>query len=1165
MDDEKAEGGGEGRDALAIHDHSPRFLVLPPETGQDAQSAPPADLTDPESPDFRAAEAAFVGADPPHHVPNPARPKPHRIPKRHRWGTFWLMLTLIFLTLAGLFAALALSGKPLRLPVWAVVEAEQRLNTTLREVSGGAASLSVGGAVFVVDEDWVPRLRLEDVRLLEQSGATFLSLPELRLALDPGALATGQMRLRSLRLIGANISLRRLPDGQFDLALGLPAQPRRMVGLSGVIEALVAGFDLPSLSYLRQVEAQALTITLDDQMLGRVWDLGDGRLVLANRADDLAVELGMSVIGGQAASQVNMTLIAAKADASARMTVTVDSVAAPDIAAQAAPLAWLGVVDAAVSGQIASTLNASGALASLEASLTLDKGALRPNANVAPVEFDGASLFFGYDPARERLELRDWTVTSQDIALRASGHAYLPGVTQGIPSEVIAQIQIASLELDPQGLLDAPVGFEQGALDLRVRLDPFGIDIGQAVLTHQGQRLQASGRVDAGPKGWAVAVDARLDQIPHDRLLALWPPKLVAGTRNWVVDNLQEGLLTNVVAGFRLAPEEEPRLSLGYEYSGADVRFLKTLPPIQNGRGYAVVEGKTYTLVVEEGWVSAPLGGAVDVAGSVFAVEDVTVKPARAEIAVKAAGDLTAALSLLDQEPFRFITKARLPVALGTGRAEVVGQLRLPLQKGNTIANVDYDVTGKITGFTSDKLIPGREMRADRLDVTLTPTGMAITGKGQLQGVPFEARYTKAFAPADKGLSSVEGTAELSADAATKLGVGLPEGLISGRGAAAFTVQLREGQKPKLSLRSNLVGVGMVTPALGWAKGTDSAGELVLDITLGQPAAVDSFSLDAAGLRATGQISLAADGGLGTARLSSVRLGNWLDVAVELTGRGRGRAPGVALTGGTLDLRGLPTGGGASGGAGGGPIALALDRVTVTDGLSLTAFRSTLTAQTGGMSGNFTGRINGQTPVSGSLAPGPRGTAIRLRSADAGAVFSAAKIFPNAQGGEMDLVLAPTGAKGTYDGNLTMTGVRIRKAPALAELINAISVVGLLEQLQGSGLLFAETEAVFRLTPRAVQINRASAVGASLGVSLSGLYVLNGGRLDMQGVVSPIYLLNGIGAIFTRKGEGLFGFNYRVQGTASAPDVSVNPLSILTPGMFREIFRSPPPQLEPNE
>jgi hypothetical protein len=69
----------------------------------------------------------------------------------------------------------------------------------------------------------------------------------------------------------------------------------------------------------------------------------------------------------------------------------------------------------------------------------------------------------------------------------------------------------------------------------------------------------------------------------------------------------------------------------------------------------------------------------------------------------------------------------------------------------------------------------------------------------------------------------------------------------------------------------------------------------------------------------------------------------------------------------------------------------------------------------------------------------------------------------------------------------------------------------------------------------------------------------------MQGVISPIYLLNGIGALFTRKGEGLFGFNYRLQGNAKDPKVSINPLSILTPGMFREIFRAAPPKLEAGE
>ncbi|MCK7475762.1 MAG: hypothetical protein MZV49_24990 [Rhodopseudomonas palustris] len=63
-------------------------------------------------------------------------------------------------------------------------------------------------------------------------------------------------------------------------------------------------------------------------------------------------------------------------------------------------------------------------------------------------------------------------------------------------------------------------------------------------------------------------------------------------------------------------------------------------------------------------------------------------------------------------------------------------------------------------------------------------------------------------------------------------------------------------------------------------------------------------------------------------------------------------------------------------------------------------------------------------------------------------------------------------------------------------------------------------------------------------------------------MISPIYLLNGIGAILTRRGEGLFGFNYtRDRHGATEPAVSVNPLSILTPGMFRDIFRRPAPVL----
>ena len=88
----------------------------------------------------------------------------------------------------------------------------------------------------------------------------------------------------------------------------------------------------------------------------------------------------------------------------------------------------------------------------------------------------------------------------------------------------------------------------------------------------------------------------------------------------------------------------------------------------------------------------------------------------------------------------------------------------------------------------------------------------------------------------------------------------------------------------------------------------------------------------------------------------------------------------------------------------------------------------------------------------------------------------------------------------------------------------------------------------------------AAAIGPSIGISADGNYDIARKNLDIRGVISPVYFLNGIGSIFSRRGEGLFGFNYRVSGGTDNPRVGVNPLSILTPGMFRRMFRAAPPE-----
>jgi hypothetical protein len=177
-------------------------------------------------------------------------------------------------------------------------------------------------------------------------------------------------------------------------------------------------------------------------------------------------------------------------------------------------------------------------------------------------------------------------------------------------------------------------------------------------------------------------------------------------------------------------------------------------------------------------------------------------------------------------------------------------------------------------------------------------------------------------------------------------------------------------------------------------------------------------------------------------------------------------------------------------------------------------------------------------------------------------VLKGAGLLRTVSDGKMSLSLVPVrGQRGTYDGKLKILGTRLRNAPAIGAILDAISIVGLIDQANGPGIFFSDVEARFRLSPQQLILTKSSAVGPSMGVALDGYYNLSSGKMDMQGVLSPVFFLNGIGQLIARQGEGLIGFNFTIKGRVDEPRVGVNPLSALTPGLFRDIFRRPPPKL----
>ena len=1101
-------------------------------------------------------------------APAPSRADLRRS-RRVRRGRISLtvILTLVVLALGFGYLTMAYTGKTLRLPTWTVAEIEARLNASLegaRLPKGTAVSL--GGVELAVDSDFVPRFRIDDIRLIAGTGRSLLALPEARVAFDPRALLSGKLRPSEVRLSGARLAVRRDASGRIDLEFdGRGAGPKNF---SEVLTATEALFASPGLSSLKTIEAEGLTLVLTDERAGRSWQVGDGRLAIENGETAISAELGLTLLDGAEPAQAVLTLVSDKGAETARLTAKVDTIAAKDLAAMAPPLAFLGFVDAPISGALDARLAEDGSFAGFTGNLSLGAGSLAPGKGARPIGFDRAAMSLTYDPATARIELADLSVESTSLRLKARGHGDLLGSdgaplrAGALPDSILGQIAFQEVVADPEGLFEEPIRFGEGALDLRLRLTPFRVDIGQLALTEGDERLLLSGVVGAEEGGWGGALDVRLNQIDAERLLKVWPVAAVPKTRLWFAENVGQGQLSDVQAALRLKPGGQPQFNLSYEFADTEVRFVRTLPPILNGRGHATLDNKTYTVALDQGHVIAPEGGRIEAGGTVFQILDITQRPATAKVDLVTSASLTATLSLLDQEPFSFFSKAGQPYNLGDGRAELTASIMMPMKPKIPFEEMSFTVAGTIRDFTSPALVPGRILTAPEVAVAVNTEGLQLSGKGKLDRMPIDLTYLQGFGPEQKGRARVNGTVMLSDAVLRDFGVELPAGSVKGVGPAAVDVALVKDQPPQLTLTSNLTGLALRLDALGWSKGAKTRASLDLEARLSsrQPE-VERLVLKAPGLEARGKITTRENGGLDKATFERVVAGDWLDAPVTLTGRGKG-AMDVALTGGTLDMRKMPDSGGDPGG--GGPITVQLDALRISDGIRLTAFRGEFGSK-GGFNGRFTAGVNGKADISGVVAPSKAGSAVRITSDNAGAVMAAAGIFDKGRGGNLDMTLIPRGPDGEYDGKATFTRLRVQGAPALAELLSAVSVVGLLEQMNGEGLAFNNGEVKFILTPKAVEITQGSAVGASLGISFAGLYLNGSGQIDLQGVISPIYLLNGVGQILTRKGEGLFGFNYRVTGTTEDPNVSVNPLSVLTPGMFRELFRQRPPNLKDAE
>jgi hypothetical protein len=235
---------------------------------------------------------------------------------------------------------------------------------------------------------------------------------------------------------------------------------------------------------------------------------------------------------------------------------------------------------------------------------------------------------------------------------------------------------------------------------------------------------------------------------------------------------------------------------------------------------------------------------------------------------------------------------------------------------------------------------------------------------------------------------------------------------------------------------------------------------------------------------------------------------------------------------------------------------------------TLTDVKATLKKRNGRLVAlDASGQLNGHMPVAVKLtdANGPR--VIRAETRDAGAAFRLVGFYPKVDGGEASLdVNLDAGQSGMKSGTLWARSFAVLGDSVVSDVLTDPQSQAALgpkrKEVRQSRIAFDQLRAPFTVGNGEFRLNDAYMNGPALGATMRGKVNFKTQTVNLGGTYVPLYGLNSalgaipiLGGIFVgREGEGVVGITFAIQGQLNDPNVLVNPMSVVAPGIFRQIF-----------
>ncbi len=1035
--------------------------------------------------------------------------------------------------------------------------------------------------IGILQASWSPDERTivfaaRDVQVLDGAGRVLVQAPRFDVGVSGLGLVQGKTILRSVIAVGGEFSLRRRMDGAVGAGIGLPDQ----VKFGNVNNALAANKDgqpsIPELLGRLQVFAvRDAILHFVDERSGIDWVAPnanarfsrDGDQIIAFAEGQIESAAGITGISIDANSRADFTRMSAQLS-------LVNVVPAALVPPGKGALQMLSAVDAPLDATIVFATGEDGLLRAADGEIIISAGVYRNGEQEVLIE--GAQLILAFDPIAAMVNIQSASLQTAAVSTKLQGNLTgLDPANLAVGQTVGFDLTFEDMVINPPGVFAQPVAVN------RVRLDGeflpatghasfrnFSLSVFELAFHGDGAFTFPNEGMDEDDP--LLVLNARSEgQISPRQVVALWPVDFAKGGRDWIDRNVLGALLHDFTLdmqlpqGVRHAPHlENDMLSLSFSFDEAASHFVHAMTPLRTAEGTAVLQGNRFDLVLESGRIIN-----TELTDGFVEIPRLSPKGVTGNFGAHTQGPLTDVVHLLDEKPLEFISRYGLSPDAITGLGEMDFVVHRPMRVDVPVRKITFSAKGNYDAIKVAGLVAGQDFSEGVAAFLVDEEGMNVEGEGRLGLAQGAFTWKEKFFPENEPRTQL--AIDVTTDSSLFDELGIPTRLFldgpvklhvetSGAGLSLHAA----------SLEADLTEARLMSFGGDWEKPAGQKGQAKFNIKERDAGGYEISDIKATteGFILEGDLSIAAEGGLRRAHISRAQMSEIFDFSADLQ---RDEDGAFVITGhaAQLDARGFVRG--LSSGTNANlaiPVSaeIVFDRALVSDEMilkngSMDFKRSaeefeilTFAAET----------PNGTTSF--VIAPDEEGRRqLQGRADDAGLFIEALFGAANVSGG----VLEMQGALGDDNGKntkieITMNDFKLGNVPAFARVLSLGSLTGIANTMGGEGLAFKTLYAPLEFENGKMKIGEARATGPALGVTVSGTVDQVEKSMKLSGALAPAYALNSalgniplLGKVLvSRKGEGVFGLSFRVQGPFDTLQVFVNPLSALTPGFLRRMF-----------